>query len=486
MTERVRAAKRARLETAAQLRAVIYARVSKPGEKSVKDQEKVGRRDLASIGVVVVAVFSDKLSASRYRRVQERPGFIETKDFISAGKAEMLWTFANNRAARDLDDYVPLRRLCIETGTLWRYGNRTYDLSKAADRRAANADALRAEEQSDDISENVNRGVQEALEEGKPHGKLPAGYRIIRDEETGKAINREPIPAQAEIIRLAAQRVLDHESLRSVSADLAPRWAAAKGKGTFDARSLRRLLINPTYAGMRTYYGKISGPGTWEPIITPDQHKRLRSALMHPQRVTSRSTEPVHLLSFIARCGVCQTHMQAKTPSPGGPKTKPYYCCPQWHLSRAIERVDGHVEELLMQLFERPDTLALFAASATKDEISVEDELATIVQLRADIEAYVKDAARTRMSATAVSTYVEELERQIREAQGRIDAVAAAADPLVAESVGPNARSVWARRDLREKRDVIRRSIAVRINRVGSRGVHSEIGVEVRPLFAAP
>ncbi|MCC3326084.1 hypothetical protein [Nocardia abscessus] len=97
---------------------------------------------------------------------------------------------------------------------------------------------MRAEEQSDDISENVNRGVQEALEDGKPHGKLPKGYRIIRDPDTGKSLNREPIPAQAEIIRLAAQRVLNRESLRSVSADLAPRWEAVGGKGRFDPRVL--------------------------------------------------------------------------------------------------------------------------------------------------------------------------------------------------------------------------------------------------------
>lgn len=116
MVERLRVAGSTTAQTGP--RVVIYARKSGPGDKSVADQQRVGRRDVETIGGVVVATFTDNLSASRYRRVQDRPGFIETQNLISTGDADMLWTFAANRARRDLDDYVPLRRLCIDTGML--------------------------------------------------------------------------------------------------------------------------------------------------------------------------------------------------------------------------------------------------------------------------------------------------------------------------------------------------------------------------------
>ncbi len=54
-----------------------------------------------------------------------------------------------------------------------------------------------------------------------------------------------------------------------------PRWTGAK---------LRRILLNPTSAGFRTQSHTVSGkrgpqiihgPGTWEPILTPDQHDDL-------------------------------------------------------------------------------------------------------------------------------------------------------------------------------------------------------------------
>ena len=68
------------VESDALRRWVLYVRKSGPGDKSVADQEKVGRRDIERIGGTVVAVFKDNLSASLYRRVQDRPGFIEASN----------------------------------------------------------------------------------------------------------------------------------------------------------------------------------------------------------------------------------------------------------------------------------------------------------------------------------------------------------------------------------------------------------------------
>ncbi|WP_157556800.1 recombinase family protein, partial [Nocardia acidivorans] len=470
-----------RLEIAGQLRAVIYARVSKPGEKSVRDQEKVGRRDLAEIGVVVVAVFSDKMSASRYRRVDERPGFLQTKDFIRAGKADLLWTFAANRAHRDLDDYVPLRRLCIETGTLWRYGKRTLDLSKSADRRVANADAMRSEEQADDISDAVNRGIQEGLEEGKPHGRVPRGYRIIRDANSGKPIRREPIPEQARVIQEATRRLLAGESLRSVSTLLEPKWRAAGGTGVWTQTTVRALLLRPTYVGHRTYYGQSLQKGTWEGIITLEQHEALRALLTDPSRTKHKGTAPVHLVTWIALCGVCKQGMTAKG-GRGNPGRVPTVRCRDGHVSRSLELVEAHVEELLLQLLEDPDTARKLHTKDESDQAEIDADLALIKALEGEIETYVKDAAKTKMSAAAVAVYVEEKEREIRDAQARLDATVEEADPVLSAIVGPDARQKWKRADIHQKRDVLRAAMRVTIEPLGKGFWRDTIGVSCVPV----
>ncbi|MFG1794257.1 recombinase family protein [Nocardia sp. NPDC049149] len=499
MTERVSAAKRARLRVAEQLRVVLYLRVSKPGEKSIGDQEKVARRDVAALGGVVVAVFSDKMSASRYRRVQDRPGFINTQDFISSGGADMLWTFASNRAARDLDDYVPLRRLCIQTGTLWRYGGKTLDLAKSADRRAANADALRAEEFSDDQSDAINRGIQEALQDGLPHGRLARGFRIIRDPDTGEPINREPIPEQATVIRRAAELVLDPAwsgSLSLVARQINPAWKAAGGRGVFDLRTLRKLLINPTYAGKRTYKGEIERDGTWEAILTFEQHQRLCAVLRDPSRRTHRGTAPTHLLSYIATCGatvdgrVCGRPVSVKNPQKARPNAVPSYRCGKGHVSRPVELVERHVEELLLSLLEDPETQRKLIAKDEASRSAIDAELATIAELRANIAAYVKDAAKTRMSAQVVAAYVEPLEDDIAKAQARLKTLTSPIDPALEDLLRADVRATWFGSGGREGLSIERRRAAVRatmsvvILPMRSRGYPDDIGVEVEPLGA--
>lgn len=474
----MREGRQKRLEIAAQLRVVMYLRVSKPGDKSIRDQESVGRRDLLEQGLTVVAVFSDKMSASTYRRVQDRPGFIETKDFIRGGHADLLWTFAGNRAHRDLDDYTALRRLCIDTGTLWRYGKRTYDLSKPADRRDANADAIRAEGQSDDISEAVNRGIQEALDEGKAHGKLPRGYRIIRDANTGDALRRELIPEQAELIRDAAMRLLDRESLSSVTRDFAQKWPKVGGKGVILNTTLRATMINPTYAGLRTYRGKVVRAGNWEPLFTVEEHQRLRALLTDPARTHHRGTAPTHLLSLIATCGMCGAPVRAKNTQSRRRNRLPSYRCPKSHVSRPIAAVDKHVETVLFSLAEDPAFLAIVNAPADEaDPVSVDRELAAIEELERGLVEFAKDAAREKLSVVVVKAYSAEVEAQIAEHRARIDAVAG--EPAFAEVFGPDAVKRWERRDIVDKRRIIRRWLRVEIVPIGSGS--KDLGVEIYP-----
>ncbi|MBF6411010.1 recombinase family protein [Nocardia farcinica] len=479
MVTRVQNARKKRLSIATQLRAVIYARVSKPGEKSVQDQERVGRRDLESVGAVVVAVFTDKQSASRYRRVQDRPGFVQTKEFIRAGHADLLWTFANNRAHRDLDDYVPLRRLCIETDTLWRYGGRTYDLSKPADRRAANADAVRAEEFGDDLSEAINRGIQEALEAGRAHGKLPRGYRIIRDDRTGRPIRREPVPEQAALIREAAERVLAGEALLSVGRSLTPRWEAVGGRGKLlPPQTLRQMLINPTYAGLRTYQGKVVREGDWEPVFSVETHERLCLRLKDPARRTHRGTEPRYLSSYVAICGVCGLRVTPKKAK----NRMMTYRCNAGHVSRHLESVDAFVEEALLRMLESPQAVAkiMAAEQETADGPSLEQEWDEIARLREGMKEWVREAARSGVSVSSVLAYEETVNEQIKEVERRI--ALRTSDPLLTRAVGPDARRLWEALSVPERRDVLRRVMRVVI--MPMREAVDPLGVEIYPVGA--
>ncbi|MFC8531859.1 recombinase family protein [Nocardia sp. NPDC057227] len=459
------------------LRAVIYARVSKPGEKSVNDQEKVGRRDLAEIGAEVVAVFTDKQSASRYRRVELRPGFVKTQEFIRSGEADLLWSFAANRAHRDLDDYILLRRLCIETGTLWRYGRRTYDLSVAADRRATNADAVRAEEFGDDLSEAVLRGMREAREDGRAHGKLHRGYRIVRDATSGRPIRREAIPEQAAVIREAARRALQRESMYSITRDLEQRWRAAGGEGLWTPEQVRNLLVSPTIAALRTHEGKVIRDGKWEAIISVDDHEKLHAMLTDPSRRTHRGSDPAYWLSYIAVCGVCGKPLSPKKELPRRPKSVPQYRCITGHVSRAVDLVDSVVEPALLRLLGTREAQAKLSIPAEGAGPSLEDSLAEKARLQDGLLEWVREAARNGISAALVKAYEAEVNSKIAEIDARVRA--GAADPLLADLAGPGVEGRWELMGLLDRREVARAIVRVVVQPV--RWTKEPVGVEIYP-----
>jgi hypothetical protein len=243
---------------------------------------------------------------------------------------------------------------------------------------------------------------------------------------------------------------------------------------------LRNILLRPTYAGFRTYKGEIHREGTWEPILTVEQHEQLKVVLNDPTRRTHRGVEPAHLLSRIAVCGACGEKLGARYPKQKKKPLPPTYRCNEGHASRSIAVVDAHVTEFLMQRLERPDARALLMAEEELGQSSVDADMALIEELEGQIKTYVRDAARTRMSAEVVAVYVEELQAQIGEARARVNAVTSQIDPLLLDAVGPDARQRWESYTLTERRQIIRRNLVVTL--MPRSVVPSGPGVRVRPL----
>lgn len=158
-----------------------------------------------------------------------------------------------------------------------------------------------------------------------------------------------------------------------------------------------------------------------------------------------------------------------------------YTCRKYNHVARDMEKVDAHVQELLLQLFEDPETLAALNARDNGGG-SVDADLAMIEELRADIERFMADASKTRMSALTVAKFVEPLEAQIDAAVRRVKSVRVSLDPALREIVGPNARAEWARMSIERRRRTIKASAQVTIVRVGKAGRFSPVGVEVYPV----
>jgi hypothetical protein len=183
-------------------------------------------------------------------------------------------------------------------------------------------------------------------------------------------------PREAALIRRAAADVLDGKSLRAISRE----WNAAGISSTrgaaWNTSRLKRLLVNPRYAGMRCYRGRVTGPGAWEAILDADTHAGLTAVLRDPSRGGAVSYERKYIGSHRYLCGICGAVMQrTRATHADGRSFSRYACTAAAHLARSQPELDAYVEAVVLGYLQDEKRLHKILADK-RDEVNV-DELRT-------------------------------------------------------------------------------------------------------------
>jgi len=141
---------------------------------------------------------------------------------------------------------------------------------------------------------------------------------------------------------------------------IAQTWNRAGVRTTFDnewtAASVRQVLVNPRYGGLRAHNGVIVGAAAWEGVVDEETWRAAERVMKAPGR---RRHHPMpgrrYLLSGLAVCGRCGDTMTSGL-THHGTRT---YRCRRFHLSRAGEPIDAFVERIVVARLNRPDGRAL-------------------------------------------------------------------------------------------------------------------------------
>ena len=284
----------------------------------------------------------------------------------------------------------------------------------------------------------------------------------IQRAESGKwqTVNRpfgytadgQPLEPEATAYRAAVADVLAGKSIRKVCI----KWNAAGLKTTLAGREqknprkderqvvsgqwntprVRRLLMNPRYAGLKTHRGKVVGKGDWTPLISADQHNGVVAHLSDPSRVKCTSFERKYIGSGVYVCGKCGGKM--KSARPGGRKTYAYVCRDKAHLLRAGQLLDDFVTDVVLAR-----TAAADARLLLEDKRIDVPELQTqrnglVARLNKLADAFAEgaiDDSQLRTGTAKLRTKVAEIDAQLADA-ARTDPVAG----LIAEREQVQAR----------------------------------------------
>jgi site-specific DNA recombinase len=225
---------------------------------------------------------------------RERDALLAT---LKPGDTLVTWKF--DRLGRNLIDLVSTIQALIDRKVM------VYSLTEGLDLRtpmgwfAFTVLAAAAEFERKLIQERTTTARRTAIEAGQ----IVTGPRLYGFADDGVM----HVPHEVIVIREVTRRILDGESIHGVVDDLNAREIPTATGGSWQRYGLRELLRNPRLAGLHSYKGKVLGPGTWEPIISVEEHEQLRGRLPRFKGRGIGGGPPVrYTYSGILTCDVCK------------------------------------------------------------------------------------------------------------------------------------------------------------------------------------
>jgi DNA invertase Pin-like site-specific DNA recombinase len=403
----------------------VYVRISRAPKHTTEDGDKV----TDTLGVerqeadcrawckargwkVAEVVVDNDVSAYRGKR---RPGFERMVEGIKTGRFDAVCVWHPDRLTRSTVELEGVIDLVEATGIA--VGTVTagdYDLTTPDGRLTARVVGAVARKESEDKSRRLRRKHLELAEHGKlaGGGRRPFGYRTDR-----VTVNQR----EARLVREAAERVLRGEPMRAIARDWAARGIQRpEGDGQWYASNLRRMLLSPRIAGLRTHRG-VTTDAVWDGIVTVDEHVRLVAVLTDPARKTLQHARSYLLTGFL-RCEKCGATLRARPTMDG---TRKYVCqagpghpgCGRTLI--IAEPLEKLVEDAVVERLSTPAMARKVAARRAKPTRG-KDPAVTLVELERRERELADAWSRGALATTMLEQMASALERDRAKAQAAI------------------------------------------------------------------
>jgi DNA invertase Pin-like site-specific DNA recombinase len=424
------------------MRAAIYTRISQDSTgqragvtRQLKDCKALARR----LKWQVVATYDDNdISAFNGKT---RPGFENLLDAIKRGEIDAIICWHPDRLYRRVKDLERVVEIADQGVQIVSVNGGEVDLSNSTGKMMARILGSVAQQES----EHKGERRRAANADRAAHGS----FRSDGPRQFGYTQRGEPLEPEATALRAAVRDILDGRSLRSVCREwnanglFTPKAANSdkrKGGAKWTNPQLRRVLMRPVYAGLRTYGNAKPVAGDWEALIDVDTHRGLVAFLSDPDRTPASSFERKHLLSGVAVCGVCGARLYALRP--GKDRAHVYTCRESAgkHAGRLAEPLDALVEATVLallrdsdihrRLVDRPGVdagalharrtalaarkgeLAALFAEGVLDGPAVRRESAKLAEQIAGIDKTLADVVRTSPAAAIAADGPDKLQQR--------------------------------------------------------------------------
>ncbi|GGF35675.1 serine type site-specific recombinase [Youhaiella tibetensis] len=413
------------------LECVIYCRVSHVRQKTegqgLVGQETRCREYAASLGLTVVAVFSDDMTG----KVAGRQGMDEMLAFLKKNKRRHLtvvWD-AVSRLARNREVYWLLRRAITELGCKIASPGMQYGNDAASDFREGIQVEFSQYESRENAERTVNR-MKARLQNGYAVFAAPAGYRYRPMPGEGKMLER--VEPAASIVREALQGYADgrFETQADVMRFLQDNPLFPKdATGVVRHSRVSQMLANCLYAGyVESPKWKIpQTKGRHDALISFETFTRIQArmsgATYTPRRRNLDEDFPLRGFVLCADCGTPLTACWTK----GADRRHPYYLCPKrgcdsYGKSIRRQRIEGDFETLLKSVTPHAAVFRV-ARRIFKDlwDLRIASTETEAESLRKEMKAIDQEVARTldKILVVSLPAVIKAFEDQVEELQAK-------------------------------------------------------------------
>lgn len=264
---------------------------------------------------------------------------------------------------------------------------------------------------------------------------------------------------EAAWIRKSVADLLDGRPLAVVTTAINAAGVTTTRGNPWQRTELRRTLRHPRNAAILTHHDQIVGPAAWPAILDEDTYRAICELFDNPDRRGNPRSD-ISLLTSIAICDVCEAPIYCTRSGITVPRR--YYCSARWHIGRAADPIDAHVEEVVRAILAQTDTGS--DVHASPDNTGIAAARAKVEDLRDRLDRFTDAAADGSLSPAALVRIERRLTPQIKAAQRELTALTR---PKILSRYDLTATDLWDVLEHDERRTLLRELFTIRIKSPG-------------------
>lgn len=283
--------------------AVIYARYSSSAQNDASIEQQVDKcmEYARAKGFTVTGTYADRAMSGR---TDKRPEFQRMMRDAEKQQFAYVISWKSSRMGRNMLEAMMNDAQLRDCGVRCLYVEEDFD-DTAAGRLALRMMMSVNQFHSENMAEDIIRGLEDNAKRCRVNGSIPMGYR--KGEDGKFALD----DASADVIREIFQRIAKGEIQATIATDLNARGITTKTGGKWGKNSFHNILNNERYTGVYIY-GDVRVEGGIPAIVSRDLYDRAHERVETMKTLVKsrrKRDNAQYILTGKLFCGHCNTPM---------------------------------------------------------------------------------------------------------------------------------------------------------------------------------